>query len=111
MDYISLFALLSMAADTTAELGQLAAVADASITESKTCYRQGAFSFGNCDLSSISDQAALSYPWIMVNLLFAVIFFNPRAKPGWKVLAFLVGMPGTLFIAAFMQLFGKKQQP
>ncbi len=108
MDYISLVSVLTMTIDATAELAQLATMTESSVVENTTCYRQGAFSFGRCDMSTSPDQNALDSIWLIANLLFAFIFFNPRIKCGWKVLAFLVGMPGTLFIAAFMQLFGSR---
>lgn len=108
MDYISLVSVLTMTIDATAELAQLATMTASSAVESTTCYRQGAFSFGSCDMSTSPDDYALDSIWLIANLLFAFIFFNPRIKRGWKVLAFLVGMPGTLFIAAFMKLFGER---
>lgn len=107
MDYIGLISLLAAGVDTTVTLGQMATVTDAGAVDAGSCYRQGAFSFGNCDLSTVSADSALSYAWILVNLLFAVMFFNPTIKRGWKILTFLVGLPGTGFIAAFMLLFGK----
>lgn len=110
MDYISLVSVLTMTIDATAELAQLATMAESSAVESTTCYRQGAFSFGRCDISTSADQNALDSVWLIANLIFAFIFFNPRIKRGWKVLAFLIGMPGTLFIAAFMQLFGARRK-
>ncbi|GAB2926600.1 hypothetical protein [Rheinheimera gaetbuli] len=109
MDYIGLISLLTAGVDTTATLGQIALVADANATDASSCYRQGAFSFGGCDLSTVPADSALSYAWILVNLLFAAMFFNPTIKRGWKVLAFLVGIPGTLFIAVFMLLFGNRR--
>ncbi len=109
MDYIGLISLLAAGVDTTVTLGQMATVTDGGAADTISCYRQGAFSFGNCDLSAVPADSALSYAWMLVNLLFAVMFFNPTIKRGWKVLAFLVGIPGTLFIAAFMLLFGKRR--
>ena len=111
MDYISFISSLTAGLDTIVSLGQTAIVADTSATEVTKCYRQGAFSFGHCDLSDLDAGSSLSYEWILVNLLFAVMFFNPTISRGWKILTFLVGIPGTLFITAFMQLFGRKRLP
>lgn len=108
MDYISLVSVLTMTIDATAELAQLATMTTSNAVESTTCYRQGAFSFGRCDMTTSADQKPLGEAWLIANLIFAFIFFNTRIKRGWKVLAFLVGIPGTLFIAVFLQLFGAR---
>ena len=108
MDYITVVSIVSVLNDTLI-LGNTNAVSDAAITEVKQCYQLGAFYFGTCDLSESTTDYGLNYAWILANLLFAVMFFNPTIKRSWKVLTFLIGIPGTLFIAAFMELFVTKR--
>ncbi len=108
MDYITVVSIVSVLNDTL-ELGNAAAVSEAAMTEVKQCYQLGAFYFGTCDLSESTIDDGLNYSWILVNLLYAVMLFNPTIKRGWKVLTFLIGIPGTLFITAFMELFMSKR--
>ena len=108
MDYITVVSFVSVLNDTL-DLANATAVSEVAKTEVKQCYQLGAFYFGTCDLSESSTDDGLSYSWILVNLLFAVMFFNPTIKRGWKVLTFLIGIPGTLFITAFMELFMNKR--
>lgn len=107
MDYIAVVSIVALVNETL-DISNIATVSDTAITEVKQCYRQGAFSFGTCDMSEINDSVGLSYSWFLVNILFAAIFLNPTVRRRWKALAFLSGLPGTLLIAAFMELFSKK---
>lgn len=108
MDYMIVGHFVSVL-NAALDLGSTAAVSEAVVSEVKQCYQLGAFYIGTCDLSESTTDAGISYAWILVNLLFAVMFFNPNIKRGWKVLTFLIGMPGTLFITAFMELFMNKR--
>ena len=79
-----------------------------------SCYRQGSFSFGSCDLSDITTDASArstSLSWLWLNVLFAMMFLRRDIHRFWKVVTFLLGLPGTALIAGFMWLMGRRSYP
>ncbi|TDF41333.1 hypothetical protein EYS14_00270 [Alteromonadaceae bacterium M269] len=57
-------------------------------------------SIGSCDLTN--QQTSVSTPafifWIVMNIAFAVIYQKPNIAAGYKIVAFILGLPITFFV-------------